>query len=418
MGLIASMCNAAAALRAGALGLAVGLAGCAVQGPNMGGLPGMPTADGGAAAKSDAGRATPAQKQARTKVALLLPLSVGGQTAIIAKSMKQAAELALFELDDPSFELIVKDDKGTPDGARAAAEEAIAEKAELMLGPLFGASVSAAGQVAAKAGVPVLAFSNDRRAASRGVHVLGFQVEQEIERITNYATAQRRTRLVALLPDDDYGRNVEAALSRRAGELQVVAIERFGGAGTAMLEPVRKLAELVRAGGGAEAGEGGIDAMLIAAGPEALAGIGSTITYTKLDTRQVKLLGTGGWDHPSLGRTQAFVGGWYPAPDPRNWQAFAEKFSKTYGMAPPRIASLAYDATSIAIGLSRGPAATRYSDSSLTRPAGFTGIDGPVRLTVNGVAERKLAVLEVQSFGEQVVDAAQGTDRAAGDGTN
>ena len=37
--------------------------------------------------------------------------------------MQQAAELALFERDNPNLQLLVKDDLGTPEGAKAAAEE-------------------------------------------------------------------------------------------------------------------------------------------------------------------------------------------------------------------------------------------------------------------------------------------------------
>ena len=58
--------------------------------------------------------------KANVKVALLVPLSAQGQPGLIGKSLKQAAELALFERDNPSVQLIVKDDKGTPEGAKAA----------------------------------------------------------------------------------------------------------------------------------------------------------------------------------------------------------------------------------------------------------------------------------------------------------
>ena len=60
----------------------------------------------------------PPEKKQQVKVALLVPLSAQGQPGIIGKSLKQAAELALFERDNPSLQLIVKDDKGTPEGAR------------------------------------------------------------------------------------------------------------------------------------------------------------------------------------------------------------------------------------------------------------------------------------------------------------
>ena len=47
-----------------------------------------------------------------------------------------------------------------------------------------------------------------------------------------------------------------------------------------------------------------------------------------------------------------------PAPDPRGWTDFSQKYAKSYGTAPPRIASLAYDAVSLAIALSGGPRGT------------------------------------------------------------
>ena len=64
------------------------------------------------------------------KVGLLLPLSAPGQTAPIARAMKQAGEMALFEHEGSNVQLIVKDDKGTPEGARLAAEDALRNGAE------------------------------------------------------------------------------------------------------------------------------------------------------------------------------------------------------------------------------------------------------------------------------------------------
>ena len=55
-------------------------------------------------------------KRAPLKIALLLPLGGMGETAAVAKSMKQAAEMALFELNDPSVQIVTKDDGGTAAG--------------------------------------------------------------------------------------------------------------------------------------------------------------------------------------------------------------------------------------------------------------------------------------------------------------
>ena len=85
------------------------------------------------------------------KVALILPMTGAGQGAVVAQSMRNAAELALGESQGSDITLLVKDDLGTPEGAQAAAQQALAEGAELIVGPLFAGSVQAAGQVARRA---------------------------------------------------------------------------------------------------------------------------------------------------------------------------------------------------------------------------------------------------------------------------
>ncbi len=59
-----------------------------------------------------------------------------------------------------------------------------------------------------------------------------------------------------------------------------------------------------------------------------------------------------------------------------------------------------------AVSLSSAPKPARFSAASLTRPAGFSGVDGPVRFTAQGTSERGLAVIEVQAFGTNVIDPA------------
>src|SRR5262245_29639352 len=85
-----------------------------------------------------------------SKVAILVSLSSQGAPGVIARNLKQAAELAVFERDTRTVELIVKDDKGTPDGAKGAAEDAIKQGATLILGPLYSKSVAAVAPIARK----------------------------------------------------------------------------------------------------------------------------------------------------------------------------------------------------------------------------------------------------------------------------
>lgn len=328
-----------------------------------------------------------------------------GESAAVAKSLKQGAEMALFEVNDPNVELITKDDGGTPARARAAADAAIKEGAEIIIGPLMSQAVSGVAPVAREAKVPVLSFSNNTQVAGDGVYLINFLAEQEVERIVSFAATQGKRRFAALIPDDAFGNVVEAsfrsAVQRNGGSVAVV--ERYPLAPNGMLGPAKRVVESIKA---ADEQLAPVDALFLPGGQESLPQIGPVIAYSGLDTTKVKLLGTSAWDFPTIGRETAFVGGWYPSPDPMAWRSFSERFAKTFGTAPPRIASISYDAVSFAIGLASNPPGSRYTQANLTRANGFSGVDGIVRFNPDGRSERGLAVVEVQKIGSAVVDPA------------
>jgi len=380
------------------------LAGCAANAP--GGLTTSATSTPG----SDA-----AFKGAPVKVALIASVTAQGQPGLIGKALKQAGELAVFDRDSPNLQLLIKDDKGTPEGAAAAASEAIKDGASLILGPLFAKSVAAVAPIARQANVPVVAFSNDRQVAGRGVYLLSFQPAPEIARVVTYATRQGKRRFAALIPDDAFGKVAAAgfrdAVERSGGS--VVALETYPASANGMLEPMRKLGMVLRAAQESEGGQ--VDALFLPGGQENLERLARLMPQAEIDSAAVKVLGTGGMDYANAGHNAGLDGAWYPGPDPRGWEDFAQKFANSYGQAPPRIASLAYDAVSLAITLSgSASAAERYAAGALTRPSGFTGVDGPYRLLADGTAERGLAILELQKIGAGIIDPPPALGAAAG----
>src|SRR5450631_205972 len=165
----------------------------------------------------------------KVKVALILPLSGTGNAAVAALSMRNASEMALAEFNSPDLQLLVKDDAGTAPGAQQAAQQALDEGAEIILGPLFALPVGPVAQLARARGVPVIAFSTDANVATRGVYLLSFLPETDVERIVGYAAAQGKKSFAAALPDNAYGTVVEAAfkqaVARRGG--QVIALDRY-----------------------------------------------------------------------------------------------------------------------------------------------------------------------------------------------
>jgi ABC-type branched-subunit amino acid transport system substrate-binding protein len=346
------------------------------------------------------GPATPAGPQqqpqsighGQVKVGLVLPLSASGNAGIAAQSMKNAAEMALAEFQNPNIQLLIKDDAGSPQGAQQATQQALDEGSEIILGPLFALSVPAAAQLTRTRGVSVIAFSTDSSVAGRGVYLLSFLPESDVNRIVDYASGIGKRSFAAMLPENAYGNVVEAAfkqaVSRKGG--RIVAFEKYG-------------ADRATAARNIAAAMGGIDALLLADDGDAVVTSADALTAAGANLRNVQLLGTGLWDNPRVFNNASLQGGLYAAPDPAGFRAFAGRYRGKYGSDPVRTATLAYDAVALVAALARTQGGQRFSPEVLTNTSGFAGIDGLFRFRSDGSNERGLAVMKVAPGGGQAV---------------
>ena len=332
------------------------------------------------------------------RVALILPLSAGGNAGIAALSMRNAAEMALAEFNSPNIQLLVKDDAGSPQGAQQAAQQALAEGAEIIIGPLFAQSVVAVGQIARGRGVPVIAFSTDVSAAARGVYLLSFLPESDVNRIVDFAVANGKRSFAALVPDNAYGSVVEAAFKQITAQrgARIVALERYS-AGSQIGGPVNIVAQAARSA----------DAIFIPDGSDAVPGVVSTLAGAGIKRGSIQLMGTGLWDDPRIFSDPNLHGGWYAAPDANGFRNFSARYRGRYGQDPVRTATLSYDAVALVAALVKTQGEQRFSEQTLTNPSGFAGIDGLFRFRTDGTNERGLAVLRVGSTGGQTVSPPQ-----------
>ncbi len=339
------------------------------------------------------------------RVALMLPMAEGAtETRAVANSIEKAAELALFDTGNPDIVLMPRDDGGSPEAAAAAAGRAIADGAEIILGPLFAQNVSAVASVARAHGVPVIGFSSDRSVGGNGVYLLSFQPEDEVAQIISYAAHHGHTAFAALVPQNAYGNVVTGAFRAavaRAGAT-VTDVESFVPKPEEVGLPVQTVAASHSS------------AILIAQGGVVLRSIAPTLALAGASNRSVKFLGTGLWDDSSIMREPMLQGGWFAAPSLDGERAFSDKYKSVYGASPPRIASLGYDAMSLVALLAKGAPYQRYTQATLTDANGFAGVDGIFRFHEDGSAERGLAILEVQPTGFVVIAPAPTTFQAVG----
>ncbi len=314
--------------------------------------------------------------------------------------MLNAAQMGVFDMSGGNFDLMPRDTGVTEAKAAAAARDAITSGAQLLIGPLFGVQVPAVKAVAEKAGINVLTLSTDTSLAVPGLYVMGFAPGAQVERVVDYAADEGVKHFAALVPDNNYGALVgqafQLAVARRGGT--VVDIESYNpalhGAGKSIVSLTAKQSQ--------------IEAIFLPEGGEDLEKIAGQLSAAGVDNHRIHMLGTGLWDESNLGEKAPFlIGGWYAASDPGLRRNFVTSYIHAYNNAPPRLATLAYDATALAAVLSRRGAG--FDRASLTNPNGFAGVDGIFRLTSQGLVERGLAVNQVMPEGDTVLAPAPST---------
>ena len=373
--------------------------------------------------------ANPAQEPlapAEVRVAILLPLT--GSNAALGQAMLDAAQLSMFELAGDSFVLMPFDTGGTDQGARQAATTAIERNARLILGPLTAGSVQAVAPVARAAGVQVIAFSNSHEVAGDGVFILGFVPRQQVDAVVGYAASEGASRFAALVPDDSYGRSVvdavrTSAQARGAGLVRARFYDTGAADYTNLVKdfsgyPARHAALLAQrkalAAKGDEIsrqalrrlerldtiGDAPFDALVLPESGERLRTMSALLSYFDIDVPSVKLLGLRSWDLiPNLGAEPALIGAWFAGSPVEERDRFIERFKRAFGRVPPRLATLAYDATALAAILGQAEGGPDYSAQALMDRNGFLGVDGIFRLNADGIAERVFTIYEVTRDG-------------------
>lgn len=348
------------------------------------------------------GPAAPTPKPAGRAIAILVPLT--GPNAEVGKSMLNAAQLAVAQTGSPKLES--QDTRGTPDGAARAAQAAIAKGAGFLVGPLTAGETAAVAPVARAAGVPVLAFTSDPAMAQPGVWTLGITPAQQVRRLLVAMRAENRPRVAALLPQNAFGNALAAGLLQASTDLGLPPpdVFRHDNAPGALNDGLKQLetAERLHVPNQTATEPARIDGLLLGASGEALRQALPTLASYQNGPDHVRLLGTALWQREAT-RLGVIAGAWFAGPDPGPRAAFERRYAARYGGSPRDLASLAYDATSVARSVS---GADGFNTGALLDPAGFSGADGLFVLLPDGMVRRGLVLFQIDATGARVVQPA------------
>ena len=318
----------------------------------------------------------------RNRVALLVPLS--GSNAGVGRSIANATMLAVLDTGTDKVRITNYD---TATGAAAAAQRAIAEGAQLILGPLLSEDVRAVAPIARAARVPVLSFSNDMSVAGNGTYLMGYAPSQSIDRVVQYARSRGVTSFAGLIPNGLYGERASTAFLRSvegAGG-EVASLQTYGRVAGGIAGAVTRLNAKAPYGAVLIA-DGGASAAVAA--PLVKRGSGAS----------TRILGTELWNsEASLAAKPALNGAWFASVADGLYRQYVTKYRARYNAAPYRLSSLGYDAVLLTVRISRDwPVGRPFPEARLRDGDGFAGIDGAFRFGRDGVAERALEVQEIQ----------------------
>ena len=286
----------------------------------------------------DSAASGPAPRGPVVNVALLVPKTDDG-AATVARALENAARLAVEDRPRQRIELSVYDTGGDPEVASQQARQAVADGAEVILGPLFGESANAAGVAVANENVNVLSFSNTPGIAGGNVFILGQTFEATADRLMGFAADQGQQSVVVIHSDDVAGRTGRLAVEQAAGSagVSVAAAEGY----PLSIEGVAATAQRARA-----SAQAGADTVFITteATNAAMPMLLQMLPENGLPPGEVQFIGLTRWDvRPDLFTLPGAEGAWFALPDRRRLSAFEDRYQQTFGQSPHPLARLAYD---------------------------------------------------------------------------
>ena len=344
-------------------------------------------------------------------VALLVPQSSAQSgDAILARSLENSARLAMADLNGVQIDLRVYDTGGNAATAAAQATQAVNDGAQIILGPVYAEAANAVGVAVRGKNINVLSFSNNPSIAGGNVFILGQTFSTAAERLTQYASAAGKGKIVIVHGNDlsgQLGRDAikTAIAGSRATLVGSVPYELSQQSVIATVPSVRSAVE----NGGATS------LFLTATTAGALPLFTQLLPESGVSPETTQYIGLTRWDIPPQTLALPGVqGGWFALPDPAKTQQFKSRYAAAYGGSPHPIGGLAYDGVAAIGALVGAGKSDALTGAALTQGAGFQGVGGIFRLRPDGTNDRGLAIATIRNKQVVVIDPAPRSFSGAG----
>ncbi len=333
------------------------------------------------------------------KIALFLPIhSASVPIKQAAISLLNAAQLAHKEINSPHMELIVYPIDDSDNTIIPAAERAVQDKIDLIIGPLLSPSVVTVRRYTEPAKIPMLAFSNDQTTVEGGYsYLISYLPEQNIANIVNYAVSQGHKNFGIFASNTPYGKRVGDTfiqeVTARSG--RVTNAVYFTENAPNFFEKVKEVTEFdIRQ---TDTTPTSWSSILLPDRATLMMQTLPLFSRYHIDFKKSLILGTGIWNDPRILDIEELNGAVFAAPNRTTLQIFENRYQAMFKQKPTTIASLSYDAIALAAGLIRQYPHNPFDINHITNPNGFNGVGGIFRFRSDGLSERGLSILRIEN---------------------
>lgn len=353
------------------------------------------------------------EKSKTVQAAVLLPLS--GKTAKIGASMQKSSMMALQDRPHSSLQLFFYDTKGTPEGVEQAWEEAQINDPDIIIGPVYAEEVKALKSE--HPSVPILSFTSDNSLMKSDVYTLGILLPNQVERMTQYMCTSGRRKIAVIGPENKTGELVMNSLMEQIERCPNMTVDKIAlypedtiNFNETVLKIVPKpinpkkpdLTEEEKVLLETPIEERiDFDALFIYEDGVKLQQITSLLAYYDVTPKVVPFFGLANWQQT---KDRALAGAYFVGTPTGRLTAFQNRYNKTFGENPTKLATLAYDGVSLVAVLAEQQALTT---ANLRSDSGFNGVNGRFRLNSDGTNERLFDVFQLDNrLRPQVVEQA------------
>ena len=373
------------------------------------------------------GEAVPEEASKKApSVAVLLPLS--GESANVGQDLKNAAMMAAFDNQNTPLKVLFFDTQSTAAGAVDAYHWAVAQKPDIVLGPVFSKEASAIKNEGLSK--PLLSFSSDTTVIDSNVGTMAVTIPEQVRKMVRHACSSGQYRLAVLGPESKTGEIAMNALSEAVETCPGMRLEKvslYAADTMNFTDAVQRIAPRFISGKKKNLSDqdreelarpiterAGVDAIILFEEGVKLRQLLSLLAFYDIGPKDIPVYGLTVVKQANDNNAN-FV--YFADLDETNYYNFSRRYKDTFGHGPIRIASQMYDAMGFI--LSEAAEGRPISLEDLRSRDSYWGVDGLIRLNADGTNRRALQLKQKRGSRYVLIEAAESFfDRPVSNGWN